>query len=784
MKHPDIIKKMTLEEKIALCSGQDFWHTKAFDHLNIPSFLMSDGPHGIRKQEAETDMLGVHQSIPSTCYPTAVLSACSWDPKVLQSIGNAVALEARHFNVSLVLGPGANIKRNPLCGRNFEYFSEDPLLSGKLAAAQIRAIENEGVGSTIKHFALNNQETHRFISNSIVDQRALHEIYLRGFELAIKEGKPSAVMSAYNKIDGISCSSNSWLLNDLLRNDWGFKGFVVSDWGGMVDRLKSFEAGCNLRMPGGSNHQERETKEAVGIGQLNEAHIDACVDRILDFVFQSIENRETLSINWKRHHELAREVAEQSAVLLKNENAILPLKEDTDMLLVGHMAQSLRIQGSGSSRIHPKIQNQITELCPNIPFVKGFDAQGNTNEQWLNEVLEKARTHDRIVVFAGLPESYESEGFDRTHMCLPEGQNQVIKALAQVNPNIIVVLMSGSVVEIPWEDDVKAILYMGLPGQAGAEAILNLLFGKVNPSGKLAETWPLKQSDVVNDSYYAQGKKDAHYRESIFVGYRYYQSANVPVRYTFGHGLSYTQFSTQIIELTENTLRVRVENTGKRSGKAVVQVYVQAPEGSKYRPALELKAFEKVELDAQSSTEVIFKLDASFFAIYDDAWVTPSGTYTLHVGGGLDDLQDKATLSIQANTEPNYDNLPAWYQHPQGIPSHETWEKLMGRSIIEPKLIKGQFTMENTVLEMKDQSWIMKAFYHATYHFIAKSFKGKANNDNPEFKMILASATDATLSAMKVSGGIQNYTLEGILAMANGHWIEGFRLLLKKDKKA
>lgn len=783
MKHPDIIKKMTLEEKIVLCSGQDFWHTKAFDHLNIPSILMSDGPHGIRKQEADTDMLGVHQSIPSTCYPTAVLSACSWDPKVMQSIGNAVALEAKHFNVSLVLGPGANIKRNPLCGRNFEYFSEDPLLSGKLAAAQIRAIEREGVGSTLKHFALNNQETHRFTSDSIVDQRALHEIYLRSFELSIKEGKPSAVMSAYNKIDGIACSSNTWLLKDLLRNDWGFKGFVVSDWGGMGDRLKSFEAGCDLRMPGGSHHQEQETKEAVLKGQLNEAHIDAGVDRILDFIFKAKESNESVDVDWNHHHELAREAAEQSAVLLKNNDEILPLNEDTDLLFVGHMAHSLRIQGSGSSRIHPKIQHQITELCPNIPFAKGFDAQGNTNEQWLNEALEQAHKHDRIVVFAGLPEAYESEGFDRTHMRLPEGQNHVIKALAQVNPNIIVVLMSGSVVEIPWEDDVKAILYMGLPGQAGAEAILNLLFGKVNPSGKLAETWPLKQSDVVNDSYYAQGKKDAHYRESIYVGYRYYQSAHVPVRYAFGHGLSYTQFSTQIVELTDNSLRVRVENTGNRRGKAVVQVYVQAPEGSKYRPALELKAFDKVALDAKCSTEVIFELNPSFFAIYNDAWVTPKGIYTLHVGGGLDDLQDKATLSIQGD-ELNYDNVPTWYQQPEGIPSHEAWEKLMGRSITETKLIKGQFTMDNTILEMKDHSWIMKAFYHATYYFIAKGFKGKANNDNPEFKMILASATDATLSAMKVSGGIQNYTLEGILAIANGHWIEGFRLLLKREKKA
>lgn len=783
MKHQAMIKKMRLEEKIALCSGQDFWHTKAFEQHNIPSIMMSDGPHGIRKQEADTDMLGVHQSIPSTCYPTAVLSACSWDPKVLHSIGNAVALEAKHFNVSLVLGPGANIKRNPLCGRNFEYFSEDPLLSGKLAAAHIRAIENQGVGSTIKHFALNNQETHRFTSNSIVDERALHEIYLRGFELAIKEGKPSAVMSAYNKINGVSCSSNSWLLNDLLRNDWGFNGFVVSDWGGMGDRIKSFEAGCDLRMPGGSNHQERECVEAVRKGQLSEAHIDASVDRILDFVFRSIENYETISIDWKHHHELAREAAEQSAVLLKNTDEILPLEADTDLLFVGHMAESLRIQGSGSSRIHPKIQNQITELCPNNPFTKGFDAQGNTNEQYLNEALAKARTHDRIVVFAGLPEAYESEGFDRTHMRLPEGQNQVIQSLAQVNPNIIVVLMSGSVVEIPWEDDVKAILYMGLPGQAGAEAILNLLFGKVNPSGKLAETWPLKQSDVVNDDYYAQGKKDAHYRESIYVGYRYYQSANVPVRYPFGHGLSYTQFSTKIMELTKSTLRVRVENIGNRSGKAVVQVYVQAPEGSKYRPALELKAFDKVELDAQSSTEVTFEIDASFFAIYDDTWITPQGTYTLHVGGGLDDLQDKAELSIQG-AELNHETIPAWYQHPQGIPTHEIWEKLMGRSIIEPKLIKGQFTMENTVREMKDHSWIMKAFYSATYHYIAKGFKGNANDDNPEFKMVLASATDATLSAMKVSGGIQGNMLEGILALANGQWIEGSRLLLKKDRKA
>lgn len=780
MKHIELIEKMTLEEKIALCSGRDFWHTKAFAHLNIPSIMMSDGPHGIRKQEAGVDMLGVHNSLPSTCFPTAALSACSWDVQLLRTLGSALGKEAKHHQVSLVLGPGANIKRNPLCGRNFEYFSEDPLLSGKLAAAQIQGIESTGVGSTLKHFALNNQEYKRFASNSIIDSRAMHELYLRSFEIAVKEGKPTSVMSAYNKINGIYCSSNRWLLIDKLRNEWGFDGMVVTDWGGMSNRLKAFEAACDLCMPGGSNYQEIEVYNAVKKQILSEEHINASTDRILDLVLKKQDP--PLDIDWIKHHEIARQIAEESAVLLKNDDGLLPLNEDDDLLFVGNMAKQLRYQGSGSSRINPKIQKQIVELCPDVSFVVGFDAQGNTNSSLLDEAIKAAQNAKRVVIFAGLPDSYESEGFDREHMRLPDGQNQVIEALAQINANVVVVLMSGSAIELPWADQVKAILYMGLPGQAGAEAILNLIYGKVNPSGKLAESWPIKQHDVVSDSYYAHGKKDAHYRESIYVGYRYFNTADIPVRYSFGHGLSYTQFTSKIIHCDRSHCKIQVTNTGNRKGKTVVQLYVGA-QNQTFRPSLELKAFSKIELDAHQSEIIDIAIDDRFFAIYDDAWIVPRGVYTLHVGCGLDDLHDQCSLTIQSNDSIQTTNIPTWYQSPQGIPSHATWEALMGHQIVEPMIRKGSFTMENSILEMMPYSWLMRLFYKATERVIKKGFKGNPDPNDPEFKMLMSSTGDASLYVMKISGAIQNNVLEGLLSMSNGHWIKGLRLMLTKERR-
>ena len=509
---------MTLREKIAFCEGKNFWETREFPQYEIPSVFMCDGPHGLRKQEGiEKDYLGVNESRPATCFPAAVLTACSWNEELIGKIGAAIAEEAMDQGVGLFLGPGVNIKRNPLCGRNFEYFSEDPYLAGKLAASYIKNAQKSGIGTCLKHFACNNQEYKRFLSDSVIDERTLREIYLTPFEIAVREGKPKAVMCAYNKINGVYCSDNRELLTGILRNEWGFDGVVITDWGAMNDRIAAFKAGCDLNMPGGSSYMEREVIDAVTKGELAEAEIDRSVQRIRKLVLEArkvLENR--TNCDYDAHHELARIAAEQSAVLLKNEDNILPLKERQKIAIVGDMAKNMRYQGAGSSHINP------TRLVQPADVLSG------------NASVEEA---DVAIVFAGLPPEYESEGFDREHMKMPAEQVRLIEETAAKNPNTVVVLFCGAPVEMPWADKVKGILYMGLPGQAGGEAVRNLLYGVVNPSGKLAETWPMQYRDCPSSSYYPQ--RDGQYREGIYVGYRYYDKANVPVRWKFGFGNFY-----------------------------------------------------------------------------------------------------------------------------------------------------------------------------------------------------------------------------------------------------
>ena len=776
------LSKLSLEEKIALGSGLDFWHTKAFPKAGIPSVSVADGPHGIRKQPDETDMLGVHQSLPATCFPTAALTGCSWDPTLMYRMGVAISEEARHFNVALVLGPGVNIKRNPLCGRNFEYLSEDPVLSGNMAAAQIQGIESMGVGSTVKHFALNNQEYKRFASNSIVDAQALHEIYLRSFEIAIKKGRPQAVMTAYNKINETPCSSNTWLLQDVLRKQWGYHGLTVTDWGGMSDRIKSYEAGCDLYMPGGSNFQEAEVANAIRNGVMDEDLVTQSASRVAAFAFTAAQKLVPCDVYWEEHHELACHIAEESMVLLRNEQQLLPLAEAEKPLLVGYPVKSMRIQGAGSSRINPTRQVQIKELMPNLDYAQGYDQHGNSSEELFYEAIKASKHASSVVIFAGLPESYESEGFDRDHLRLPDDQNRLISAIAQVNARVIVVLITGSVVELPWNDQVKAILYAGLPGQGGAEAIFNLLFGRINPSGKLSESWPLVQSDIVSDSYYARGKKDGHYRESHYVGYRYYQTANVPVRYAFGHGLSYTTFDVHLIEGDAKSLKVQVTNTGHRYGKAVVEVYV-CPKETAGRPTHVLSTFTKVGVEPQSSVIVELELDDRAFMVFDQQWFIPNGRYDIKVGSSIYELHVGYTIDITNQFVWSTQHLPKWYQHPSGVPTHTDWQHRLGYAVIDPVIKKGSFTMENSVMEMKDHSFIMKMMYKATERVIAKPFGGRVDYSNPEFKMLMAAATDSSLFAMKISGGIKSYLLEGLLALSNGQWVTGIKLLLKRSPK-
>ena len=784
MKIEKIIESMTLEDKVALGSGKDFWHTKDMPQYGIDSMMMSDGPHGLRKQEDAADMLGINKSVPATSFPTAVSSACSWDKELLKKEGEAIAREAAANGVGVVLGPGANIKRNPLCGRNFEYFSEDPYLTGKLAASYIQGAESTGVGTSLKHFALNNQEYKRFSSDSIVDERAMREIYLAGFEAAVKEGKPSTVMCAYNKINGEHCSDSKMLLTDILRKEWGFDGMVVTDWGAMSDRIKGYEAGCDLSMPGGSSYMEKETCQAVKEGKLDERYIDNSVARLLKLVEKGKEGiRNAKPVDMEAHYKLARKVAEESAVLLKNESNILPLSETESIVFIGNMAKEVRYQGAGSSHINPWKLTSVTDACLQIPFVQGCFADGSTNAELLDGVRMASKKAEKVVVFAGLTDNYESEGFDRDNMRMPQGHIDMIEVAAQENENVIVVLMCGSAVEIPWMDKVKGLLYMGLPGEAAGDAIENLLFGKVNPSGKLAETWPLKYEDCVSSTYYVDGRKDAQYRESVFVGYRYYTSAKMAVRFPFGYGMSYASFEYSDIQIDGDKVSCVITNTGNIAGKEIVQLYIEPVDSTVHRPVRELKGFEKVELQPKESKRVEFELDERSFAIWDNGWKAPSGTYNIAIGSSSEDIRLVAEIKKTGVAEKELSdvtrNVPLWYIDLKGIPAQEDLEGLLGRKIVEKHLKKGTFTMENTVMEMKNYAWIMKIMYIAVEATVAKGFGGKKDYNDPAFRMMMTSAADCSLTGMKISGAMNNHVLEGMLVMANGHFIKGILTMMK-----
>lgn len=769
-----ILQQMTLEDKIALCSGENFWETKKYEKYGIPSLCMCDGPHGLRKQEDAADMLGVNKSRPATCFPAEVTTAGSWDPELLTAIGSAIGQEAREQGIGLVLGPGVNLKRNPLCGRNFEYFSEDPYLAGKLAAGFIRGAEAQGIGTSLKHFAANSQELSRFTSDSVLDDRTLRELYLTAFEIAVKEGKPSTVMCAYPKLNGVHCSDNKALLTDILRTEWGFSGLVVTDWGAMNDRIEGFRAGCDLNMPGGSDYMEKEVLQAVKDGTLPERCIDDSARRVLKLVFRAAQTlKEKTDCDYEAHHALAKRAAVEGAVLLKNEGGILPLKKDAKIAVIGAMAKSIRYQGSGSSHINPTKLSQPLDFLPGTLYAPGCDDRGDTTEDLLSQAAKTAQEAEIAVIFAGLPDPYESEGFDRADMKMPEGQLRMIDAVAAANPNTVVVLLCGSAVECPWADRVKGILYMGLPGQAGGEAVADLLCGRANPSGKLAESWPLSYADVPSSEIYGK-TDDALYQEGVYVGYRYYDKAGVPVRWPFGYGLSYTTFAYSDLTVDGNAVSVAVKNTGSFAGAEVVQLSVKTPQDGLHRPIRELKGFQKIFLEPGQRQTVTFSLTDRSFAVWQDGWKIPAGKYTVCIGG------------LTASIEKSGETLPipawqggSWYERCTGKPNQADWEAMLGRTYAPPVLKKGSFTMDNTVMEMKDYSLIMKIMFKAVEATIAKGFGGKKDYENPEFRMLMNSSAGSPLRSMQISGGMKGGVLPGMLEMANGHFFRGLWRMIR-----
>ena len=654
---------MTLEEKAGMCSGLDFWHLKEVEHLGIPKVMVSDGPHGLRKQDEKGDHLGINDSIKAVCFPPAVLSACSFDRGLMEEMGKAIGREAQANDVSVVLGPAVNIKRSPLCGRNFEYYSEDPYLAGEIAAAFVKGVQSQHVGTSIKHFAANNQEYRRMSSSSEVDERTLREIYFPAFETAVKKAQPYTFMCSYNQINGTFASENKWLLTDVLRGEWGFKGYVMSDWGAVNDRVKGLEAGLELEMPASGGDNDAMIVKAVKDGALEEKILDQAVERILRIIFEYADHRKPQEFTMEKDHEGAQHIAEESMVLLKNENHILPLKTSEKAAFIGGFARNPRFQGGGSSHINCFKTTNVLDSVPcdaQVVYAEGFPADRDFYDKALaDEAVKAAAEADKAVIFAGLPESFESEGYDRSHMRLPECQNRLITEILKVQPNTVIVLHNGSPVEMPWLGEIKGLLETYLGGQAGGAAAANILYGKINPSGKLAETMPLKLSD--NPSYlnFGGGEK-VEYREGIFVGYRYYDTKEMDVAFPFGYGLSYTTFAYSNLKLSmenpteKDTVMVSadVTNTGKSAGNEVVQLYIRDLTGSAIRPEKELKGFEKVFLEPGETKTVTMELNKRSFAWYNTKlhdWFAASGDYEILVGASSRDIRLTETLHLNSS---------------------------------------------------------------------------------------------------------------------------------------
>jgi len=657
---------MTLEEKASLCSGKDFWHMKGIEKFNIPSLMLTDGPHGLRKQEEGADHLGIQESVKSTCFPTAVGLASTWNRSLIKKMGEALGKECQSEGVSIILGPGANIKRSPLCGRNFEYFSEDPYLSSEMAAAYIKGVQSEGVGTSLKHFLANNQEHRRMTVDAIIDERTLREIYLASFETAIKQAKPWTVMASYNKVNGKYVSENGYFLNDILREEWGFDGFVVSDWGGVNERVDALVNGLDLEMPPSGKIGEQKIIAAVKNGELSEEVLDKVVERLLSVIKKALENkRNNITYDKETHHQLAREIARESMVLLKNDDEILPLKKNDKIAVIGEFAISPRYQGGGSSHVNPtKLDNILDEIQKvsdeKILFAKGYDlASDEADHNLVNEAKEVAKQAEKVILFVGLPDRYESEGYDREHMRMPDNHLQLIEVISEVNPNTIVVLSNGAPVEMPWINRVKGLLESYLGGQALGGAIADLLYGIANPSGKLAETFPVKLSDTPSFLNFPGERDKVEYKEGIFVGYRYYDKKEIEPLFPFGYGLSYTTFEYNNLTIDKKEMNdtetakvtVTVKNTGLVPGKEIVQLYISAVESQVIRPEKELKGFEKVELQPGEEKTVTFILDRRSFAYYNvdlNDWHVETGEYNILVGKSSKEIVLKDSILVQS----------------------------------------------------------------------------------------------------------------------------------------
>lgn len=781
MERQTIIDKMTLEEKAALLSGKGEWQTWNFDRLGIPSVFCSDGPHGIRKQAGNGDHLGLNPSLPATCFPTAATIANSWDEKLAEMIGEALGEEAVCQGVHIVLGPGLNIKRSPLCGRNFEYFSEDPYLAGKMAAGYIRGIQSQGVYACPKHFAVNSQELRRMAMNAVVDERTLREIYLTGFEIAIKEGGAKALMTSYNQVNGIYANENTHLLRDILREDWEYSGLVLTDWGGSNDHVKGVAAGSDLEMPTPGMDSARQIIEAVQSGKLSEKSVDECVNRMLDAVIELTSDKsDKKEFDKTAHHEIARQAAAQSAVLMKNNDNILPLVRGTRVALIGDFAFEPRYQGAGSSMVNATILDTMSayinmyDLNP-VGCARGYVRTGEIDSVLEKAAIELAQSADVVLYCFGLDELSESEGIDRSHMRIPQNQISLLEAIARVNKNIVGILSAGASVEMPWHYCLKGLILGGLYGQAGARAMWDILTGKVNPSGRLNETYPLKYEDTPTFRYFPCDERNSEYREGLYVGYRYYDTSKVRVLFPFGFGLSYTEFEYKNLEVTDQGVTFILTNRGKMDGAEVVQLYVGKNDQKVYRPEKELKGFRKIFLKAGESKEVTIPFDEKTFRYWNiktDNWEIEGGSYRIMIGASCANIQLKSELEIEGTTD-NYPyekgNMPSYYSGLIQQVEDEEFEKLLGTTIPS-----GKWTGELTANDAICQMYYAKS---AVARFVYKKLTQMKN------KSVAAGKPDLNIlfiynmpfrAIAKMSGGIVSMDMvDGIVQAVNGHFFQG-----------
>lgn len=789
LKHQDIISKMTLEEKCYFLSGKDFWTTRTVEHAGVPSITLSDGPHGIRKQEGAGDQLGLNGSVPATCFPTAATMANSWDPELGEELGRCLGEEAAVQNVSVLLGPGMNMKRSPLCGRNFEYFSEDPYLAGKIAAGYIRGIQSKGVSACPKHFAANNTELRRQASDSVVDERTFREIYLTAFEIAVKEAKPKSIMSAYNMINGVYANENAHLLQEILRDEWGFDGFVVSDWGSCNDYTDGVRAGANLEMPTTAGDSGNQLVKAIYDGRIAEREVDQRVDELLDVVLATRAACDAVKgsqFDVEAHHAMAMKASEQSVVLLKNEGNILPLAKGSKVAVIGDFADTPRYQGAGSSVVNPTKLDSTMGVIGNfdlnvVGFEKGYPRVGKGDPAMVAAAVELAKQADYVLLYLGLDEISESEGLDRSHMKLPQSQVELLGAVSQANANVIVVMSAGSAVEMPWLDQCKGLVHGYLCGQAGASAVLKVILGDVNPSGKLSETYPISYEDVPSAPYFPAKERTVEYREGLYIGYRYFETANVPVLFPFGYGLSYTTFAYSDLKVTDKKATFTLTNTGDRDGAEVAQLYVSAQCKGVYRPVKELKGFQKVFLKAGESKQVTIELDDKafrYFNVKTNKFEIEPGVYDILIGASVADIKLSGSVQLKGTAAPlpyKMAELPSYASGQIKNVSDEEFTKLLGHAIPDGHW-SGTLQMNDAICQLYyAKSLKARLVWKVLTHLLNKSIeKGK-----PDLNITFIYNMPFRAIGKMAGGMVSQEMCEGIVTIVNGHAIAFFKGLGK-----